>query len=560
MRMLTKKQVLQKRIELEKLREIELMYEMTHKVEYFKPYPWQQTFLDMAHTKMVLFAPSPNKIGKSVVAICIALSWILGYEPWTGQDVEFENSIFIRKKKRWFRKSSLGIKPPVNIVMCGEDWKEHIGKTLVPILKEWMPVDEFKAPRKNEVGIENYWVHENKSTLTFMCYTQDVKVFESSKFQGLLEDEPPPKEKREGLKRGLFIDRGKEVITATPLSEAYLLDELIYKQDPEIGVMQGLTILDNPDKYSNEKAALENMGLSEAQCKHYFDLLIYDNPVKKTCVKDKGDKAEKYVRSIAEDADLAFMQELDILRFVKSTDPDKAPARFHGTFKALVGKIIKDYDRDIHIIDHFKFPTDSPVIAQIDFHINKPHAIGFYGFDKFGQEYVLGEVWENMPAEEVAYTIIRWKKNNVWNLEWAFIDPLSKGDSAYVKNRLGNVKDSFTIISEILMDEGITLEVGSKDKESGIMNLNNGLKGVNGRPTIFFLDSLPSVEGAYGHLFEILRWVYDDNEKPKKENDHFMETFYRSTLTGIEYQEPDQLVNIGGAPAGQGQKSEWMGA
>ena len=140
--------------------------------------------------------------------------------------------------------------------MCGEDWKEHIGKTLVPMFKEWMPVGEFDAPRKNEQGIENFWRHTNKSTLTFMCYTQDDKLFESSKIQGGLTDEPLAQPKHEALKRGLFFDRGKLGMIATPLTEAWLLDDIILKNDPEIGVMTGLTIYDNPDKFNNESLSL----------------------------------------------------------------------------------------------------------------------------------------------------------------------------------------------------------------------------------------------------------------------------------------------------------------
>jgi hypothetical protein len=32
------------------------------------------------------------------------------------------------------------------------------------------------------------------------------------------------------------------------------------------------------------------------------------------------------------------------------------------------------------------------------------------------------------------------------------------------------------------------------------------------------------------------RWIYDENGKPKKENDHFEENLYRFTLTGTKYE------------------------
>ena len=516
---------------LEGLREVEVSKD---RVRFFKPYPWQGEFVDMAHRKMTIFAPSPNKLGKSVVALCIAISWMKGYEPWS----EVEEGEGVQVGGKWYRRSSLGIPPPVDIVMCGEDWKEHIGKTLVPEFKNWANMGEFSAPRKNEQGIENFWVHKNKSTLTFMCYTQDDKVFESSKIQGALLDEPPPQGKFEALKRGLFYDRGKIVITATPLSEAWLLDELVLKVDPEIGVMKGLTILDNPDKYENEKSALEGMGLNEGQIKRYFDLLIYDNVIKKTCVKDRGARAEKFVRDNVSEELQGRMFELDILRFVKGTHPDKAPARFHGTFKALVGKVIKNFDADKHIMEAVPIMSNWMIVPFIDWHPGTEIALSAYAITEHNMTFVFKEIWKNMTPEEVAEILIKWKIDEKLRIKDVFIDPLAKGDVGYVKNRMGNVQDSFTIIEKKIRVHGMRLVVASKDEPSGIVNIESALDGPNGIPMLYFFDSLPSNNGEYGHLFEIGRWVRDENGKPKGEYGHFMENLYRKTLDGIKYKPP----------------------
>lgn len=527
----------EKRTELiEKIKAVKEHEISKERINFFKPYPWQKKFIDMLHRKMTMFAPMPNKTGKTICAICIAISWMKGYEPWNEVDKNYPGAV--RSNNKYFKPSSLGIKPPVNIVICGEDWKEHIGKTLVPEFKNWAALGEFSAPRKNEQGIENFWIHKNKSTLTYMCYTQDDKVFESFRIQGVLLDEPPPQGKFEALKRGLFYDRGKIVITATPLSEAWLLDELVLKIDPEIGVMKGLTILDNPDKYENEKSALEKMELNEEQIKTYFDLLIYDNPVKKTCVKDQGRKAEKFVRAIAPEELQYHIKELDILRFVKGTHPDKAPARFHGTFRALIGKVIKNFDPDKHIMEAIPIMSNWIIVPFIDWHPGTEIALSAYAITEHDMTFVIDEVWQNMLPEELAEILIKWKTKNKWRIKDVFIDPLAKGDAGYVKNRMGNVQDSFSIIEKKIRPHGMRLLTASKDEPSGIVNIESMLDGPNGIPVLYFFDSLQSNQGSYGHLFEVERWVRDENGKPKGEYGHFMENLYRKTLDGIKYKPP----------------------
>jgi hypothetical protein len=371
-----------------------------------------------------------------------------------------------------------------------------------------------------------------------MCYTQDAKVFESSKIQGALLDEPPPQDKFEALKRGLYYDRGKLVITATPLSEAWLLDELVLKHDPEIGVMKGLTILDNPDKYNNEKSALEDMDISKEEIQKYFDLLLYDNVEKKTCVKDQGRKAEKFVRGIVDEGLQHHIKRLDILRFVKGTHPDKAPARFHGTFRALVGKVIKNFDGDKHIMEAIPIMSNWMIVPFIDWHPGTEIALSFYAITEHNMTFVIDEIWENMTPEELAEILIKKKNIDKWRIKDVFIDPLAKGDVGYVKNRMGDVKDSYTIIEKAIRPHRMRLNIASKDEPSGIMNIESMLDGPNGIPLLYFFDTLQSNHGGYGHLFEVERWVRDENGKPKGEYGHFMENLYRKTLDGIKYKPP----------------------
>ncbi|MEW6095371.1 MAG: hypothetical protein AB1567_02425, partial [bacterium] len=186
--------------------------------------------------------------------------------------------------------------------------------------------------------------------------------------------------------------------------------------------------------------------------------------------------------------------------------------------------VLKEFERDIHIIEPFEIPQDWIAVAMIDLHLTIPQAIGFYAVDEKDCHYVIDEIWENLSPEEIGEKINKLKEQYKWNLNYAYIDPLAKGDNQYVKNRV-NIDDSFTIIERKLREGGILLDIASKDKDSGIRNLRNWLKGANKMPSLYFFNN------CQRHLFEIVRWVYGKDGKPKKENDHFMENLYRYTLT-----------------------------
>jgi hypothetical protein len=176
---------------------------------------------------------------------------------------------------------------------------------------------------------------------------------------------------------------------------------------------------------------------------------------------------------------------------------------------------------------------------MIDWHTNKPHAVSYYAVDPHGMWYLVDETWVNESAEEVADRIIRkTKSDDCWRIERAFIDPLSKGDTQYSKRMGIQIDDSYTTIETRLRGAGIRLETASKDKGSGIKNVEKMLSGVNGRPSLFFFRSLVNKIPNEGTVWEMQRWNYDEDGNPKKENDHFCENLYRLTLTGVKYTDP----------------------
>lgn len=502
--------------------------ESNNKCYFYKPYPWQDRVLSAIHQKKTVLVVAPNKIGKTITAVNIAISWVLGFEPWNKLSDDIESGIDGVKVQHGispgiYAKSSLGIVPPVVIRIVSEDWEFFMGKVIVPELKRWSPVGEYET-RKNNVGIEYFWKFRNGSTLELMTYQQDADLFEGWMGHGVLFSEPPPKFAYSGLSRGIFLSGGKMLMEMTPLKEAWILDEIALSGRPEIGVVDGLSILDNPDLKQHDSDVLTSNGVPIEKVDEYFDILLKWKDTKPFLLEYMGDRYGYAA------------QELHIERFLATVPQEMRGARFFGRFSHLSGLVLKEFNREIHVIEPFKVPLDWPVVAQIDLHLSKPHAVGFYATDKQGRRYAIDEIWENMGPEELADEIARRKKVNSWRLERVEIDPLSKGDNNFVRNRMGVVNDSFTIIRNRLTPHGILLDVASKDKDSGVRNLKDWLKGVNKMPTLFIFDTCKM------HLHHIQRWIFDDNGKPDKAgNDDFPECMYRFTLMNVIYTDPEEM-------------------
>ena len=508
-------------------------FEEANKIFFFAPFPWQERALEEIRKKNTTAIVSSNKIGKSCLVVNILISWLLGYEPW--QTVESDDPEAIEIKGHYYRSSSLGIKPPVNIILCGEDWKLHIGRVLVPELKKWAPTGWYKT-KKNEQGVEYIWEFCNKeggwdknpSTLTIMSYSQDDDLFESFRAQGAILDEPPPKSKYKAMSRGLLLDNGKTLLSLTPIKEAWILDDIVLSGRKDIGIVDNLKITDNPELLENDSKLLRPF-LTEAQIAKFFEVLLYSDIEDEIPVIDKGASAEAYLEEVVPVESHDIILKLRILKFIKDIDPDDVPPRVFGKFKSLVGRVLKNFDTRMHVVEPFEVPTDWPVTAMVDFHLSVPQAVSYWAVSPQDIHYCVKETWKHLSADGIADDVIRHLKSG-FELKHMYIDPLSKGDTAYFRNQLGtDIRDTYSIINDKVARHGIELHVASKDKVAGIQNIKTWLKGPNGLPTCYVFNNCKQ------HLFEIQRWVFDDDGKPMKKNDHFMENWYRYTLTPCGY-------------------------
>lgn len=372
----------------------------------------------------------------------------------------------------WSGEPTVFGKPPIKVRIVCSDWEHHAKEVIVPKLKEWLPKNRYTT-KKNNVGVEAYFNFDNGSTLELLTHVQDTKAHESWTGHLVWADEPIPRDKYVANKRGLLFNNGVFLLTMTAVYEPWIKNELVDKPNKNVGLVCGVKIE-------------ENTYLSESAIEEF----------KNSC-----------------------------------TDEDRA-ARTEGGWLQLSGRIIPGFHTNTHTIDPIieKVPSDWPVIALVDTHLKLPHAISYFALDKYNRLYLIKETWEALSPEDIADEIIRTKQRYFLRLENAFLDPLSKGDTEFIKRHGQNVPDTFTTVSLKLYEAGIRTEVASKDKKSGIANIKAGFKKDPRLSTIFISrDCTTTIE-------ELNNWVYDPKtNKPKDENDHFCENLYRATLSGIKY-------------------------
>jgi hypothetical protein len=379
----------------------------------------------------------------------------------------------------WNKKATPWGDVPVKARILCEDWEHHAKEVVIPKLKEWLPVGSYKT-RNNNVGIEGFWDFPNGSTIEILTNSQETRLHEGWSGHIVWADEPTSRDKYVANMRGLVDYGGVFLLTMTAVKETWVLDEIVRNSDPSVGCVCGVKMRDNPTLTEQFIASYESM-LTE----------------------------------------------------------DEKLTRIEGGWLNLAGLIWgNQFSNDENVIDDFPVPLDWPVVAMIDWHTQKPHAVSYYAVSPQNDWHLVHETWLNQKAEDLADDVIRCKKGDKqWRIERAFIDPLSKGDTQY-QRRVGEIsEDSYTKIANRLRPAGIILDVASKDKSSGIRNVQAMLKGLNGRPSLYFFRSTVNAILREGTVWEIQRWIYKDGE-PLKENDHFCENLYRLTLTGIKYTDP----------------------
>jgi hypothetical protein len=364
---------------------------------------------------------------------------------------------------------------PRKVRIIGQDWDKHISKVVIPALEEWWPKSRVVTKKKNNMGVDAFWKDEQTgSTLEIMSNNQDSDLHEGWHGDLIYYDEPPKRDIRVANARGLIDRQGRELYCMTLLKEAWVDQEVIKARNAD----------GTPDRtvYNIQGDIWSNVGFG---------------------ITKEG-----------------------VDQFSKTLNEEEYSARILGKPSYLSGLVAKNFDRKVHLKRRFVIPLDWIVDIAIDIHPRKEQMILFIATSPKGDRYICNEVWEHGDGKWVGETIVRIIDRNKYRVGQVICDPLAKGDS-------NNDNTTFDKIDMILSNHGMYLKVACKDKQSGIIELNNHLLGPNNEPSLFIFDDLIRT------VKEIEGWMYDaDTQKPAKVNDDAMECLYRLLLLDTQWYPP----------------------
>jgi len=215
--------------------------------EFRMPNPPQAALLEAWKDRRfkVFTYSGANRIGKTFIGSCLAISTMLGEYPWSGEKIPFPHNM------------------PRKVRYVGQAWESHVKAVVEPYLKFWWPKSRAVETKKNNQGIEATWIDKKtKSSLEIMSNVQDSSVFEGWEGDIVIYDEPPKRDVRVACARGLIDRQGRELFCMTLLKEAWIHREVVKARLPD-GSPDMSVFNINGDIYSNVGYGLTKEGIEQ---------------------------------------------------------------------------------------------------------------------------------------------------------------------------------------------------------------------------------------------------------------------------------------------------------
>lgn len=309
---------------------------------------------------------------------------------------------------------------------------------IIPELKKWFPSNRYTehyATTKQGKPFEAKWITDTGFEFDLMSNEQDTKEFESTDLGWVWFDEPV---RKDIYSASVARTRTGGIIfgTLTPLEYSAWIQEDLY------------------DK-------------ADGKLVDYVEADMEDN------CKIHG------VRGILEHA--------NIERQISQWPEDEVEARAHGKFGHLLGRIIKSFNRKIHVIRPFEMKVqDYNWYMALDTHPQKDDHALWMAEDSQGNKFAVGEI---VTKGTIAYLAAQYRNfEQSMRIEGRLIDP-----SAYNRDERS---DEPSVVDRF-KTEGFDFMPGSKDLVNGIRRMQDafGFTMVGNefvkKPEIFIFDTCP---------------------------------------------------------------------
>lgn len=227
------------------------------------------------------------------------------------------------------------IKPPVRGRVSTTSFEKGLKQIILPKITEWFPPDEIAQWDKNTQGQISGVYMKNGSYMDFMSYQQSFNKFEGIDLDFWWCDEAPPRDIYYSLLTRIVDRSGRGWITMSPLSEPWI-DEEIWE----------------PARAGKKK---------DVAC---FEMLMDDN----------------------------IHLPREMVEFIQDQLPeDEKEARVFGRWSHKLHRILKEFDRAVHVCEPFDIPSHWRFYEVIDPHPAKPHVVVWFAVAPDNMIYAIKE-------------------------------------------------------------------------------------------------------------------------------------------------------------------------
>jgi len=250
-----------------------------------------------------------------------------------------------------------------------------------------------------------------------------------------------------------------------------------------------------------------------------------------------------------------FLEHEHIENMIAQLSEEEKEARVYGRPQHYVGRVFKMFDRKIHVIDPFHLNVEDYCIYEaLDPHPRNPDAVNWLAVDKYGQKFIVDELYLDCNSTEELATRIK-NKSSQYRLINRVIDP-----SAFNLDKHNGAQDS---LSDKLQKYGLKYIPASKRRSEATIRIRDSLvyrKDLNGNflqtPELYIFSTCERT------IWEIENWRWDENqgktadkkdrkEKPIDKDDHCIENVGRLLLLEPKFTFY-QPININYAPRRSG--------
>jgi len=456
---------------------------------FYRPHTKQEAFHRAGRFKRRMYRAG-NRSGKSQCGVAEDCAHFLGERPWYAKDdpARYEGIRQGRTKglivtTDWDKADE---------VFTGKGRSGDVGKI-------WrnLPNDDYKT-KKNHSGVIDYIESKDGSVIridTIKSFSMNPMGSESSDYDWVHWDEPPPQAMHKAVNRGLMDRGGCEWFTLTPLSEPWINDLFF----PNVNMVKSQDIL-----------AQERNG---RPISWVVSGSTYDNP---------------------------YLSREEIEEFEFLLSDDEKACRIHGLPLSMSGMVYKSFDYDKHVLqdsaigwDDFNTPPKNwPIYVSIDPHPQTPHAVIFIAVSPHDQKFIFDELFVHCTIE----TLSEYIKEKTIDRGYTLANPVKCDPMAWIPDPITG-----SCIADEFFRCGIMVEKASKSKAHGIMNMEAQFRKDN---NIYVAPNLTR------WLYEVSHYNYDKENKPADKDDHLMEAMYRLFINDMPFFDvfEEALTSLGHEP------------